>query len=212
VIYSRKYNFVFIKTLKTAGTSIEVTLARILEEEAVVTPIFPEVTGHRPRNQGRFFNHVPAHTVRSELGEQTWNSTFSFCVERDPWEKVVSLYCMRKAEGKEHARDMDTFLASGDLPINYPLYTEPSNPASVIVTRVLKYEALQHDWQQVVSQLGIPFPEDMTESCKASYRRPRISSRAMLTSSQTEFIANVFAHEIGLFGYRWDKDPCAVNL
>ncbi len=180
----------------------------MLEEEAVVTAVFPEVGGHRPRNQANFFNHAPAHAVRSELGRQAWTNVFSFCVERDPWEKVVSLYCMRKAEGSDQAKDMATFLSRGDLPINYPLYTEPSSPSAVIVNRVLKYEALQHDLQDVMSQLGVPFPETMQESCKSSYRQPRISSRAILTSGQAELIANIFAPEIRLFGYRWEDDPC----
>lgn len=211
MLYSCKYNFVFIKTMKTAGTSIEVCLARLIEQDAVVTAIDPEVAGHSPRNEGRFFNHVPAHVVRSELGAEVWGRVFSFCVERDPWEKVVSLYCMRKAEGKEHARDMDTFLASGDLPLNYPLYTEPSDPISIIVTRVLKYETLQQDLKDVAPRLGVPFSGSLTERCKSGYREPRTSSRRTLSSSQAELIGRLFAHEIRLHGYRWENDPFAGN-
>jgi hypothetical protein len=132
---------------------------------------------------------------------------YAWINKSDPWEKVVSLYCMRKAEGSEYAKDMGTFLNRGDLPVNYPLYTEPSDPSHVIVTRVLKYECLKRDLRQTMSLLGVPFPKSMQDRCKSHYRQPRISSRAVLTSCQAEFIAKIFAPEIRLFGYRWEDDP-----
>ena len=59
MIISHKYRFIFVKTAKTAGTSIEVLLSQICEEEAVVTPFaFPEAA-HRPRNFKGRFNPLP---------------------------------------------------------------------------------------------------------------------------------------------------------
>ena len=50
VIISHQHRFIFIKTQKTAGTSVEVLLSDIIEDAAVVTPVQPPVEGHRPRN------------------------------------------------------------------------------------------------------------------------------------------------------------------
>jgi hypothetical protein len=45
-LVSFKYNLVFVKTQKTAGSSIEVDLGARLEESAVVTPVYPEPKHH----------------------------------------------------------------------------------------------------------------------------------------------------------------------
>ena len=38
---SHKYNFIFIKTLKTAGTSLEIYLSQMCGNGDIVTPIEP---------------------------------------------------------------------------------------------------------------------------------------------------------------------------
>jgi hypothetical protein len=58
MIVSHSRQFVFIKTKKTAGTSIELFLSPLLSKEDIVTPVSPEDTTeeHRPRNfQGSFW-------------------------------------------------------------------------------------------------------------------------------------------------------------
>ena len=50
MIVSHEHRFVFVKTRKTAGTSIEVFLSKLAGEDAIVSPIRPAIEGHRPRN------------------------------------------------------------------------------------------------------------------------------------------------------------------
>src|SRR5947208_16791547 len=59
MILSHKHKLIFIKTAKTAGTSIEVFLSNHCGPQDIVTPIVPPVEGHQPRNYEGFINPIP---------------------------------------------------------------------------------------------------------------------------------------------------------
>ncbi len=230
MILSHKYKFIFIKTAKTAGTSIEVFLSKLCGPKDIVTPIAPPVEGHQPRNyeglinpipeilqrpgklfsvlrhtitsREKFYNHMPASEVRNRVPADVWNSYFKFCVERNPWDKVLSHYHMHAAR-EGGSLSLDEYLARGRFPINYFRYTDRSG-TKIIVDRVVRYENLLVELGEVFSQLRIPFDGSLGVAAKSEYRTDRRPYQEVFNEEQQKIVKQAFAKEIELHGYRFE--------
>lgn len=199
MIISHQYKFIFIKTYKTAGTSLEAYLSEFCGESDVLTPIYPLVPGHLARNDAGFYNHIPAIEVQKKVGTEVWNSYFKFCVERNPWDKVLSFYWMERHRNGG-SLDIDDFLGREQIGLNWPLYTD-HHQTRPIVDKVLKYETLDADLEQVFKKLGLPWDGKLKINAKSEYRQDRRHYRDVLTAQQAEIIARRFALEIDWHQY-----------
>ena len=229
MILSHKHKFIFIKTAKTAGTSIEVFLSKHCGPDDIVTPIAPPLEGHQPRNdegfinplpeilerpgkifsalqhsftsRNKFYNHMPARQIRNRVPADVWNDYFKFCVERNPWDKVLSHYHMHAAR-ESGSLSLDEYLARGRFPINYFRYTDRSG-TKLIVDQVLRYENLLAELGQVFSQLKIPFDGKLGVAAKSEYRTDRRSYQEVFNDRQRCIVEKAFAKEIELHGYNF---------
>lgn len=199
MIISHQYRFIFVKTIKTAGTSIEVYLSRHCGERDVLTPIAPPVAGHQPRNFGRFYNHFSAWGIREAVPPDIWSGYFKFCVERNPWDKTVSDFCMlhHRSGGR---LDFGQYLASGRFCRSWELYTD-SDDRTLLVDRVLRYERLDEELGAVFTQLGVPWTGSLGVREKSGYRTDRRPYREWYDDAQRDLVGAAFADEIREFGY-----------
>lgn len=116
---------VFVKTRKTAGTSVEIALSTLAGPNDVITPVSPddealrvEAGGRSPQNYrgrvselrprhvkvfakrrwpNRFYNHISAVEARDHLGQPTWEDYFTFTIERNPWDRLISHYALARS-------------------------------------------------------------------------------------------------------------------
>jgi len=228
VIISHKYRFIFIKTAKTAGTSLEVYLSRHCGDDDIVTPIYPHVDPHKARNYTgrwnparellnshghgilatvrqwikgeRFYNHIPARVARTRMKEDVWNSYYKFCIERNPWDKTLSHYHMlRKRSGGKLS--FEEYLGKGNFCVNYPLYTDLGG--GMLMDKIARYESLDEELEQIFKILGIPFKGALRVRAKSDTRKDRRPYQEVYTREQRETVDEAFSEEIAMHGYEY---------
>jgi hypothetical protein len=223
MVISHKHRFVFLRTHKTASTSVEVFLAKLAGDDAIVTPIrTPPVPGHDARNYERldnplrefafrmrharragsaqpaYYNHIGARAVRKRLGRRRWHSYYTFCFERNPWDKVVSEYYWRQTLGEEFA-DFRDFVLSATLASDFDRYSLDGNHVGVDL--VGRYELLGEELQAVLDRLGISEPVSLTRE-KGNVRPAERESGVVFDEAMNARVEKVFAREIAAFGYK----------
>jgi hypothetical protein len=215
VIVSHERGFVFMKTRKTAGTSVEIALSRICGEDDVITPVTPEdealrraAGGRGPQNfeappnlNRNAFNHMPVSMVRTMLGRKRFESYFSFAVERNPWDAVVSLYHWRFRDGLPGS--FADYVASEAVATfatkNARIYRIKGE---VAVDRVLRYEALAEELDAVWNELALPGRPDLPHA-KSGTRPVGPSYRSYYDDASRQRVAELFAAPIGELGYEF---------
>jgi hypothetical protein len=225
MIISHEHRFIFVKTRKTAGTSVEVFLGGLVEPGAIVTPVNPPVDGHVARNyrprfnpgpemlrtrklvgplksairRNTFYNHIDAQRIRERVGSRVWDSYFKFCFERDPWDKVVSQYYFRRSRTDvETPATFRDFILQGPLVSDWGIYSLDGEPAMDFIGR---FEHLDDDLRNALTEIGIDAPVRLSREKSASRSDPD-RPEAIFTSELDTRIATVFAREIRHFGYR----------
>ena len=202
-IISFSRSFIFVKTTKTAGTSTEVHLARYCGPNDIVTQIFPEVRGHRPRNyedaegKAQFFNHQSLADMTSRLDPEFVASAFKFCFERHPVDKCISHYSMYK-NSVHHAQlktfdDWDDYVAQAQFPVDHSRYMDAAG--NLLVDKVYPYEQLQESLDDIARRCGFT-PEPLTVKEKSGWRET-----ITVTAAQRKRIMEAFGKSNALMGY-----------
>ncbi|MGJ3230880.1 MAG: hypothetical protein ACFE0P_03705 [Oceanicaulis sp.] len=213
VVVSFEHAFIFIKTTKTAGTSVEVELSQRIEPGAIVTPIIPAEAGHEPRNylnaagEIAFFNHMRADLVRKRLGSERFASMYRFTIEREPVDKCLSHFHMLKNRDDAHglppeereALTWERYVETGTFPIDTPKYTDPDAPDRLLVDRVLAYETLAEELAWVMAARGLG-GFALQAQAKSDYRTRQLLTRDEVTDAQRRVIYTAFKNTVKVTG------------
>lgn len=197
MIISHKYKFIFIKTLKTAGTSIEYDLNNLLGPQDICTPIYPNIEGHVPRNYDKgFYNHISANEIIKFIGWDTFKNYFSFCVEREPVDKSISHYSMMKNSkyhNVEKNLSFEDYIKKKDFPNDIAKYTD--NNGKLLINRILKYENLKNELKEIFKIIGLDF--SLKSNAKNQFRE-----NVNPTNKQKKIIYQNFQQSLVYTGYK----------
>jgi hypothetical protein len=146
---------------------------------------------------------MPAREVKQRVPADVWNGYFKFCVERNPWDKVLSHYNMH-ATREGGALSLDEYLSRARFPINDFRYLDRSR-SKIIVDRIVRYENLLVELGKVFAQLNIPFDGTLGVAAKSEYRVDRRPYQEVFNEQQQRIVEKAFAKEIELHGYRFEE-------
>jgi hypothetical protein len=228
MIISHKHKFIFLKTRKTAGTSIEIALSKFCGENDIITKVTRkdekirrELGFRAPQNfylpypkyslrywrrfqPGRkyadFYNHMPAMRVKSIIDCEIWETYFKFCIERNPWDKAVSLYYWRtrnmnpkpnlfeylQTVDANHLSNFDIYSIEGDLAVDYVGF----------------YENLDVEIDTIGEMLELP-NKIILPKAKGATRKDKDDYTNIVGVEEKKIIDSVCAREISLFGYNY---------
>lgn len=212
MIASFNHDFIFVKTRKVGGTSLEIVMSSWCSGHDIVTPIPPEDEAmraefggaarnfHERGGQGPFFNHMPATDIRKTL-PGLWRRSFTFAVDRHPFEKVVSraYWNIGRRDGDAEAeldREIEAAIASRSY-LNFPLYCDGD---SVIVDELWRFEEMWGRLAGLAQRLGVSMPAERPRA-KGGHRKDRRPAREILSADQRARIAEDAAIEFRLLGY-----------
>jgi len=222
MIISHSHKFVFVKTKKTAGTSIECALAPHLEPGDLASPLVEHEAKYRRFSKDfvrtlrekdstiRARNpHLPASVLSEHFKAET-KGYFSFCVERNPWDKAISafFFWISKHPVDQSKSQEDNFMEFAQSPrlgffSDFESYMADGKPQ---VDRILSFENLADEFSTVTALIGLPQVTIGAIKAKGEIRPKNTQALerfygADMNNPAAQRVQSVFAREIEYFGY-----------
>lgn len=215
MIISHKHKFIFIKTRKTAGTSIEILLSSICGPDDIITSnnrndekIRQSLGFSGPQNtlipfryyslrewllflrKGRrleFTNHNSAAFVRRHIPISIWQSYYKFTFERDPYDRYISNYYwwMRKSI---KVSPIHGFIQKR-LSTAGPHHSIYRIKGILAVDKVFPYEQLEKSIEEIDRQLNLKLPVSIKDvRAKSGIRQDRRKVEEVLDEKSIRLI------------------------
>ena len=227
MIISHKHKFIFIKTEKTAGTSVEIALSNICGPQDIITPIaekdekYRKKLGFRPaqnfyipfnkysfkdflkalrkRKRLRFYNLISSHELSRYIEPEIWDAYYKFTIERNPYDKLISWYYWKGGDKKYGS--IQNFISSGDAGKvkGYELYSDKSG---ILVDDVFKFESLDEAMDKISKRLNLDEPLSMPKKkTKGNTRKNKQPYQEALTKNEIDWVSETYKLELSLFNY-----------
>jgi len=206
MIISPKYKFIFIKTQKTAGSSIEkILLNKISDDNNLIFGGMPP-ENMEPINLPQDYEHASAHVGKEIIKREfpnEWNNYFKFTVERNSWDKTASLYYWGKHLHPSSSRfggNFDDFIFHKKNPYlpDWLLYTKNNKP---VVDFIMQYDNLNNDFRSVLDILKLPYNNELENTKLKSGHRKEKDYKILYTNKSKDKIRELYKNTIEYFNY-----------
>lgn len=215
MLVSHEKKFIYLKTIKTAGTSIEVALQKYcapagkfaeITSGAVETRM--GIIGARGTGVKKFkwFNHMSAEQVRAQLPGEVWDGYRKICNIRNPWDKTVSFFHFQfrevKTEGPEVfiGKFRDWLPNAKGIGQDTEIYFIDGKP---VADDYIRYDRLEADYAAVCEKLGIA-PEPLPQLKTGERGQNKTPYQEYYTDELRDMVARAYDKEIQHFGWTFD--------
>lgn len=227
MIISHTHKFIFIKSTKTAGTSVEAALSNYCSGDDIVTPLGDfsfnrDESGawvHKSMNAGNYHQHDDALTIKNSLPPEIWNGYFKFSIARNPWDRTLSRFFWNHRNDpnlKPHKRfyhllgipfdelaparkAFARFLRDEEWDTNDRFYIIDGK---LCVDYVIRYEHLADDLLEVCRRVGLPALK--LPNLKSGFRKGGHHYSEYYDEHSRILVAEKHQNDIRLFGYRFE--------
>jgi len=211
MIISHKHKFIFFKSKKTAGSSIQVTLAKHCGEDDIITGQYQDgiddETHSTGLNMDKFFTkhpHPPLRETHSwfidKFGWDTWLSYFKFGFVRNPYDIAVSRYHWNK-RGKDTSVEDFMEWTKGDMDMTDKPYIYLGDGVNTL-DFIGKYETLQEDYEYICNKLNLPAIP--LSNKKSGFRKKKHYSTFYQDENTIERVTNFFREDLQYHGYTFN--------
>ncbi len=216
MLVSHVCRFIYLKTIKTAGTSVEIFFEPFCVDPRGYQPLDRRpaqvsawgVVGSRGFADPVWFNHMPAQTVRAQLPADMWDRYLKFCVVRNPFDKLVSRFWheltpdeQREFRTADFATVRACFLewvTRRTYPVDRNIYMIDGAPA---VDRFVLFERLHDDLAGICQVLGLPWQANRLPRAKGGFRTRGEHFSSYYDPAAEALVREDFAWELDRFGY-----------
>lgn len=202
---SHKYKFIFIKTRKTAGSSIEKIFLDNIKEDFLFGGMPPEkLTPILPEGQEKQIKEHSGYQVIKSFYPAEWDSYYKFTIERNPWDKTVSnFHFVQNWKPTKTKNGFEDFVMNPKNKFflnDWKLYTEKNKP---VVDKIIRYENLEEDFAEVCSIIGFPYQGQLaTTRLKGSYRNKK-NYKNYYNEKTKDKVENLYHNTIKYFNYKF---------
>ncbi|WP_428685382.1 sulfotransferase family 2 domain-containing protein [Reyranella sp.] len=223
MILSHDWRFIHLKTRKTAGTSVELSLSALCGPLDIITPTWweEEATlrlGRPPQNYIRghasrlrpdglpepelakdYYNHMPAALVRKYIGRRLWRRYRKVAFVRNPWDREVSRFFWRTKGRAEHSPDgFRKFIMRKQIDDDWSIISIDGTLALDFVGR---YESLEDDFAKLLTELGYKKSVPLARAKMGFRSTEERDYRPFYDDETRELVAQAHAPLIAAFGY-----------
>jgi len=202
MIISHKHQFIFVKTKKTAGSTLEKLLYPHLGEFDIITG--SERDGTPRKNTSSNNGHMSWRQIEAAYPRE-WREYYKFTIERNPWDKVVSSYFWHKIIKEERFGTMpfEEYVMTCDLlPVDWLNYARGNR---IKVDNVWFYENMSDMYDELndIFNFGITEEDYTSTKCKSGIRQIN-SYKELHTTKTIDRVGELFASEIKHLGYKYE--------